>query len=68
MGLTKGVILEKMKQGVTRNAICPGYVKTPLVEGRIKDQAKVQSLSHEEVIRNVILAASPRKNLGVLKN
>ena len=61
IGLTKTVALEVAEQGITCNAICPGYVKTPLVEGQINDQAKVHNMSHDEVIRNIILAAQPTK-------
>jgi 3-hydroxybutyrate dehydrogenase len=61
LGLTKTVALETAETGITCNAICPGYVRTPLVEGQIEDQAKVHKLSHEQVIRDVILAAQPSK-------
>jgi len=61
IGLTKTVALEIAEQNITCNAICPGYVKTPLVEGQIKDQAKVHNMSEEQVIRDVMLAAQPSK-------
>jgi 3-hydroxybutyrate dehydrogenase len=61
LGLTKTVALETAETGITCNAICPGYVRTPLVEGQIEDQAKVHKLSHEQVIRDVILASQPNK-------
>ncbi|MBL8528923.1 MAG: 3-hydroxybutyrate dehydrogenase, partial [Burkholderiales bacterium] len=61
LGLTKTVALETAETGITCNAICPGYVRTPLVEGQVEDQAKVHKLSHEQVIRDVILAAQPSK-------
>jgi 3-hydroxybutyrate dehydrogenase len=61
LGLTKTVALETAETGITCNAICPGYVRTPLVEGQIEDQAKVHQLSHEQVIRDVILASQPNK-------
>jgi len=61
IGLTKTVALEVAEPGVTCNAICPGYVKTPLVEGQINDQAKVHDMTHDEVVRNIILAAQPTK-------
>ena len=61
LGLTKSVALETADFDITCNAICPGYVRTPLVEGQIEDQAKVHKLSHEQVIRDVILAAQPKK-------
>ncbi|GHF22416.1 3-hydroxybutyrate dehydrogenase [Kordiimonas sediminis] len=62
IGFTKTLGLETAEdENVTVNAICPGYVKTPLVEGQIKDQAKVHGMSEEDVIRNVMLAAQPNK-------
>jgi 3-hydroxybutyrate dehydrogenase len=61
LGLTKTVALEVAEQGITCNAICPGYVKTPLVEGQIEDTARARKLTPEEVIRDVILYAQPTK-------
>ncbi|MEE2567413.1 3-hydroxybutyrate dehydrogenase [Hyphobacterium marinum] len=61
MGLTKTVALEVAEAGITVNAICPGYVKTPLVEGQIADTAKARGISEEEVVRDVMLAAQPTK-------
>ena len=61
LGLTKTVALEVAQSGITCNAICPGYVKTPLVEMQIADQAKARNLSEEAVMRDVILAAQPTK-------
>lgn len=55
IGLTKVLGLEGAGHNITCNAICPGYVKTPLVEGQIKDQAKAHGLSEEEVIKQVML-------------
>lgn len=55
MGLTKVLGLEGAGSNITCNAICPGYVKTPLVEGQIKDQAKAHRLSEEEVVQKVML-------------
>ena len=60
-GLTKTAALELATFGVTVNAICPGYVKTPLVEAQIGDQAKARNMSEEAVMRDVILAAQPTK-------
>ena len=61
VGLTKAVALEVAETGITCNAICPGYVKTPLVEGQIRDQAKVHGMSEAQVVREVILASQPNK-------
>ncbi len=61
IGLTKTVALEVAQHGLTCNAICPGYVRTPLVEGQIADTAKARGMSEEDVMRNVILAAQPTK-------
>jgi 3-hydroxybutyrate dehydrogenase len=61
MGLTKTIALEVAEQGVTCNAICPGYVQTPLVEGQIADTAKARGISRDEVMRDVLLAAQPTK-------
>ena len=60
-GLTKVAALEAAEHGVTVNAICPGYVKTPLVERQIPDTAKARGLTEEEVVRQVILEAQPTK-------
>ena len=60
-GLTKTVALEVAQQGITANAICPGYVRTPLVEKQIPDTAKARGISEEAVVRDVILAAQPTK-------
>jgi 3-hydroxybutyrate dehydrogenase len=61
VGLTKSVALEAAGKGVTCNAICPGYVLTPLVEKQIDDQAKVHGIEREDVIRDVILERQPSK-------
>jgi 3-hydroxybutyrate dehydrogenase len=60
-GLVKVVALELAKEGVTCNAICPGYVFTPLVENQIASTAKARGISEEEVINNVLLGAQPTK-------
>ncbi|WP_299280956.1 3-hydroxybutyrate dehydrogenase [uncultured Tateyamaria sp.] len=61
VGLTKTVALEAAEHGVTCNAVCPGYVLTPLVEGQIPDTAKARGITEEEVKRDVLLAAQPTK-------
>lgn len=61
VGLTKTVALEVAECGITANAICPGYVRTPLVDGQIADTAKARGISEEEVVRDVMLKAQPTK-------
>jgi 3-hydroxybutyrate dehydrogenase len=61
LGITKTVALEVAEQGITVNAICPGYVWTPLVERQIPDTAKARGLTEEEVIQDVLLKAQPTK-------
>jgi 3-hydroxybutyrate dehydrogenase len=60
-GFTKTVALEVAEQCITVNAICPGYVWTPLVERQIPDTAKARGISEEQVKRDVLLAAQPTK-------
>lgn len=60
-GLTKAVALETATDNITVNAICPGYVRTPLVEGQIVDTAKARGLSEDEVVRDVLLKAQHTK-------
>jgi 3-hydroxybutyrate dehydrogenase len=61
LGLTRTVALEVAQAGITCNAICPGYVKTALVERQIADQAKARGMSEAAVMSDVILAAQPTK-------
>ena len=61
MGLTKTIALETAEDGITANAICPGYVRTPLVENQIADTAKARGISEEQVVRDVMLSAQPTK-------
>lgn len=61
LGLTKTVALEGAEHGVTCNAICPGYVLTPLVEKQIPETAKARGISEEAVVRDVLLASQPTR-------
>jgi len=67
VGLTKTVALEAATAGVTCNAICPGYVWTPLVEKQIEDQAHAHKISREAVINDVLLAAQPNKQFATVE-
>jgi 3-hydroxybutyrate dehydrogenase len=60
-GFTKTIALEVAQCGITVNAICPGYVWTPLVERQIPDTMKARGLTEEQVKRDVLLAAQPTK-------
>jgi 3-hydroxybutyrate dehydrogenase len=60
-GFTKTIALEVAEQGITVNAICPGYVWTPLVEKQIPDTATARGLTEAQVKRDVLLAAQPTK-------
>ncbi|MBT9383242.1 3-hydroxybutyrate dehydrogenase [Pseudooceanicola sp. CBS1P-1] len=62
VGMTKTVGLETAKEPITANAICPGYVLTPLVEAQIPDTAKEYNMSEDEVVEQVILAKQPSKD------
>ena len=62
VGLTKTVALELAEEKITCNAICPGYVLTPLVENQIADQMKVHGLPREKVIRDVMLQRQPTRD------
>jgi len=61
MGLTKTVALELAEFGISCNAICPGYVWTPLVEKQIPDTAKARGITEQQVIDDVMLAPQPTK-------
>jgi 3-hydroxybutyrate dehydrogenase len=62
-GLTKTAALEGASQGITVNNICPGYVRTPLVDGQIEDQAKTHGISREEVLEKVLLKKQAIKQM-----
>ncbi len=64
IGLTKTIALETAESGVTCNAICPGYVYTPLVEAQIDGQAKAHGIPREQVVRDVLLAQQPNKRFA----
>jgi len=67
LGMTKTAALEVAQHGVTVNAICPGYVLTPLVEKQIPATAEARGITEEEVIRDVLLAAQHTKQFVGLK-
>jgi 3-hydroxybutyrate dehydrogenase len=67
MGLTKTVALEVATQGITCNAICPGYVLTPLVEAQIPDQMKAHGMDRETVIREVMLNRQPSREFATVE-
>jgi 3-hydroxybutyrate dehydrogenase len=66
LGLTKVTALEVAEQGITCNAICPGYVYTPLVEAQIEGQAKAHGIPRDQVIREVLLAQQPNKRFATV--
>ena len=66
-GLTKTVALETAEAGITCNAICPGYVWTPLVEKQIPDTMKARHMTADEVKKTVMLAAQPTKEFVTIE-
>jgi 3-hydroxybutyrate dehydrogenase len=60
-GLTKAAALEAAEHGITVNAVCPGYVMTPLVQKQIPEQAQARGITEQQVISDVLLAAQPTK-------
>jgi 3-hydroxybutyrate dehydrogenase len=66
VGLTKVTALETAEEPITANAICPGYVLTPLVEAQIPDQMKTHGMDRERVIREVMLARQPSKTFATV--
>jgi 3-hydroxybutyrate dehydrogenase len=67
VGLTKVVALETAEDNITCNAICPGYVWTPLVEAQIDGQARSHGIPREQVIRDVLLAQQPNKRFATVE-
>ena len=64
VGLTKTTALETAQEPITANAICPGYVLTPIVEKQIPDTMKEYNMNREEVIQNVMLTRQPSKEFA----
>ena len=66
-GLTKTIGVELARTGITCNAICPGYVWTPLVAGQLADTAKARGMTEDEVKMNVLLAAQPTREFTTIE-
>jgi 3-hydroxybutyrate dehydrogenase len=66
IGLTKTTALEAAEANITCNAICPGYVHTPLVEAQIEGQARAHGIPREQVIRDVLLAQQPSRRFATV--
>ncbi len=67
VGLTKTTALETAQEPITANAICPGYVLTPIVEKQIPDTMKEYNMTREEVIENVMLTRQPSKEFATVE-
>jgi 3-hydroxybutyrate dehydrogenase len=67
LGLTKVTALEGAEHGITCNALCPGYVWTPLVEKQIDSQARSHGIPREQVIRDVLLVNQPTKKFATVE-
>ncbi|MEM6744288.1 MAG: 3-hydroxybutyrate dehydrogenase [Pseudomonadota bacterium] len=67
VGMTKVVALETAEEPITCNAVCPGYVLTPLVESQIPDTMKKYDMSREDVVRNVLLERQPSKEFATVE-
>lgn len=67
VGMTKTVALETAQENITANAICPGYVLTPLVEAQIPDTMREYNKSREEVIKDVMLTRQPSKEFTTVE-
>ncbi|MEP3233892.1 MAG: 3-hydroxybutyrate dehydrogenase [Hyphomicrobiales bacterium] len=64
VGLSKVTALETAEEDITCNAICPGYVMTPLVESQIPEQMKAHNMSREDVLKNVMLLRQPSREMA----
>ncbi|MEY3003982.1 MAG: 3-hydroxybutyrate dehydrogenase [Pseudomonadota bacterium] len=67
VGLTKVTALETAEEPITANAICPGYVLTPLVEAQIPDQMKTHGMDRDTVVRDVMLARQPSRDFATVE-
>jgi 3-hydroxybutyrate dehydrogenase len=67
IGLTRVAALEYAEHGLTANAVCPGYVWTPLVEKQIDDQARSHGIPREQVVRDVLLTKQPNKRFATVE-
>lgn len=67
VGLTKTVALETAEEPITANAICPGYVLTPLVEAQIPDQMKAHNMERDEVVKKVMLERQPSRDFATVE-
>ena len=65
--MTKTTALETAEEAITANAICPGYVLTPLVEAQIPDQMKAHGMERDQVVRDVMLARQPSKDFATVE-
>jgi 3-hydroxybutyrate dehydrogenase len=67
VGLTKTTALETAEEPITANAICPGYVLTPLVEAQIPDQMKAHNMDRDTVVREVMLLRQPSREFATVE-
>lgn len=67
VGMTKSVALETAEEPITVNAICPGYVLTPLVEAQIPDQMKAHNMERDEVVKKVMLERQPSREFATVE-
>jgi 3-hydroxybutyrate dehydrogenase len=67
LGLTRSVALETAEYGITANAVCPGYVLTPLVERQIPETARARGITEAEVVEKVLLASQPTRRFVTIE-